>query len=87
MDINEDGTHTRTCKRDASHTETNNCHGGTADCTHKAVCTVCGGEYGEMAAHSFTAETAEEQYLKSAATCTEKGDLLQVLRSLRSELR
>ena len=69
---NEDGTHTRTCKRDASHTETNNCHGGTADCTHKAVCTVCGGEYGEMAAHSFTAETAEEQYLKSAATCTEK---------------
>ena len=69
---NEDGTHTHTCKRDASHTETNNCHGGTATCTAKAVCTVCGGEYGEMAAHSFTAETAEEQYLKSAATCTEK---------------
>ena len=69
---NEDGTHTRTCKHDASHTETNNCHGGTATCTHKAVCTVCGGEYGEMAAHSFTAEKAEEQYLKSAATCTEK---------------
>ena len=69
---NEDGTHTRTCKRDASHTETNNCHGGTATCTHKAVCTVCGGEYGEMAAHSFTAEKAEAQYLKSAATCTEK---------------
>ena len=48
---------------------------GTADeatCTAKAVCTVCGGEYGEMAAHSFTAEKAEEQYLKSAATCTEK---------------
>ena len=69
---NEGGTHTRTCKRDASHTETNNCTGGTATCTAKAVCTVCGGEYGEMAAHSFTAETAEEQYLKSAATCTEK---------------
>ena len=31
-----------------------------------------GGEYGEMAAHSFTAEKAETQYLKSAATCTEK---------------
>ena len=69
---NEDGTHTRICKHGASRTETNNCHGGTADCTHKAVCTVCGGEYGEMAAHSFTAEKAEEQYLKSAATCTEK---------------
>ena len=25
-----------------------------------------------MAAHSFTAEKAEAQYLKSAATCTEK---------------
>ena len=65
-------THTRICKRDTSHTETENCHGGTATCTHKAVCTVCGGEYGEMAAHSFTAEKAEAQYLKSAATCTEK---------------
>ena len=69
---NEDGTHTRICAHDAAHTETENCHGGTADCTHKAVCTVCGGEYGEMAAHSFTAEKAEAQYLKSAATCTEK---------------
>ena len=69
---NEDGTHTRICKHDASHTETNNCSGGTATCTAKAVCTVCGGEYGELAAHDFTAETAEEQYLKSAATCTEK---------------
>ena len=65
-------THTRICKRDTSHTETENCHGGTATCTAKAVCTVCGGEYGEMAAHSFTAEKAETQYLKSAATCTEK---------------
>ena len=69
---NEDGTHTRVCAHDAAHTETENCHGGTATCTHKAVCTVCGGEYGELAAHDFTAETAEEQYLKSAATCTEK---------------
>ena len=69
---NGNATHTRVCSRDASHTETENCHGGTADCTHKAACTVCGGEYGEMAAHSFTAEKAETQYLKSAATCTEK---------------
>ena len=64
----DEETHTRICKRDTSHTETENCHGGT----HKAACTVCGGEYGEMAAHSFTAEKAEAQYLKSAATCTEK---------------
>ena len=68
----DEKTHTRICKRDTSHTESENCHGGTATCTAKAVCTVCGGEYGEMAAHSFTAEKAEAQYLKSAATCTEK---------------
>ena len=68
----DEKTHTRICNRDTSHTETENCHGGTATCTAKAVCTVCGGEYGEMAAHSFTAEKAEAQYLKSAATCTEK---------------
>ena len=68
----DEKTHTRICKRDTSHTETENCHGGTATCIAKAVCTVCGGEYGEMAAHSFTAEKAETQYLKSAATCTEK---------------
>ena len=68
----DEKTHTRACKRDGTHTETKDCSGGTASCTAKAVCTVCGGEYGEMAAHSFTAEKAETQYLKSAATCTEK---------------
>ena len=72
MQNSDEKTHTRICKRDTSHTETENCHGGTATCTAKAVCTVCGGEYGEMAAHSFTTEKAEAQYLKSAATCTEK---------------
>ena len=70
---NSDGkTHTRTCKRDESHTETKDCHGGTATCTAKAVCNDCKTAYGALAAHSFTAEKAEEQYLKSAATCTDK---------------
>ena len=69
---NDNGTHTRVCSRDANHTETDDCHGGTASCTKKAVCETCGSEYGEMKAHNFTAETAEEKYLKSAATCTEK---------------
>lgn len=44
---NGDGTHTRTCKRDATHTETETCTGGEATCTAKAVCEVCGGAYGE----------------------------------------
>ena len=70
---NGDGTHTRKCTVDGcTGSETKDCSGGTATCTAKAVCTVCGGEYGEMAAHSFTTEKAETQYLKSAATCTEK---------------
>ena len=68
----DEKTHTRICKRDTSHTETENCHGGTATCTAKAVCEDCETAYGEFAAHSFTAEKAEAQYLKSAATCTEK---------------
>ena len=69
---NGDGTHTRVCANDSSHTETGDCTGGTATCTAKAVCKTCGGAYGELAAHTFTAEAAEAQYLKSAATCTEK---------------
>ena len=44
---NGNGTHTRVCSRDASHTETDNCSGGTASCTMKAVCEVCKAEYGE----------------------------------------
>ena len=69
---NGNDTHTRVCKRDSSHTETDNCSGGTATCTARAVCTVCGGEYGELLPHDFTAEIAEAKYLKSGSTCTEK---------------
>ena len=43
--------------------------GGEATCTAKAVCSVCNAEYGELAAHDYQ-ETVDEQYLKSAATCT-----------------
>ena len=46
--------------------------GGTATCTKQAVCDHCSQSYGALAAHSFTAEKAEEMYLKTAATCTEK---------------
>ena len=68
----DEETHTRICKRDTSHTETENCHGGTATCTAKAVCEVCKSEYGEKLPHDFTAETVDAKYLKSAATCTGK---------------
>ena len=66
---NGDGTHTRVCARDAAHTETKPCHGGTADCTHKSVCEDCGVEYGELGTHSYTAEVADAKYLKTEADC------------------
>ena len=69
---NGNGIHSRICKRNATHKETVSCSGGTATCQAKAVCSVCGQKYGQLAAHDFTAEVAEEKYLKSAAICTEK---------------
>ena len=69
---NGDGTHTRVCANDSTHIETKACHGGKATCTAKAICEDCGAEYGEMTAHAFTAKTASDKYLKSAATCTAK---------------
>ena len=68
---NGDGTHTRVCANDSTHTETKACHGGKATCTAKAICEDCGKAYGEMTAHTFT-KTVSEKYLKSAATCTAK---------------
>lgn len=73
-----------TVKQDeANHADTNKDHkcdtcgkmlsdhtGGTATCQKKATCTVCGNEYGELGDHDFTAETATDGYLKTAATCT-----------------
>ena len=70
---NGNGTHTRTCQREnCNATETDTCSGGTATCTAKAKCSTCNVEYGEKLPHDFTAETAEEQYLKSGSSCTEK---------------
>ena len=65
----DERTHTRICKRDASHTETENCHGGTADCTHRAVCTVCGGKYGEV---DMTNHTDTTQWIQTETTHTQK---------------
>ena len=46
---NGDGTHTRQCTVDGCNgLETKDCSGGTATCTEKAVCEVCGKAYGEL---------------------------------------
>ena len=46
---NGDGTHTRQCTVDGCNgLETKDCSGGTATCTERAVCEVCGKAYGEL---------------------------------------
>lgn len=68
---NGNGTHTRRCKRSNCDAVDNAapCSGGTATCTAKAVCEVCGGEYGEKDLNNH----ALEQRAAKAPTCTETG--------------
>ena len=63
------GTHIRSCTNYCSEVDTASCTGGTATCTAKAVCKVCGGEYGEKDPnnHDFVQHDAK------APTCTEIG--------------
>ena len=46
--------HWRTCDGCDEKNESAAHSGGTATCTEKAVCEVCGEAYGELAAHSYT---------------------------------
>ena len=59
------GTHTRRCTR-CSTVETEDCIGGTATCTAKAVCMKCGKEYGDLAPHQL-------KTFKRPATCQQEG--------------
>ena len=54
---NGDGTHTRICSKDSSHTETNSCSGGTATCQSPAVCAACSQPYGDKDMNSHTGGT------------------------------
>ena len=70
---NGDGTHTRQCTVDGCNgLETKDCSGGTATCTHKAVCTVCGGEYGEFDPKNHT---NLKHFPAKAATKTTEGNI------------
>lgn len=60
---NGNGTHTRRCGTDGcTGTETADCAGGTATCTAKAVCSVCGKSYGavDTANHDLKHTAAKE---------------------------
>ena len=63
------GTHTRSCTNYCREVDTANCTGGTATCSAKAVCEVCGGEYGEKDSNNHDLE----QHAAKAPTCTEIG--------------
>lgn len=68
---NGNGTHTHTCFNNQSHTETENCSGGTANCHEKAICTVCGQAYGAVDPASHDGGT--ELKNKKDPTSTKKG--------------
>ncbi len=57
---NGNKTHTRTCKRDPSHTETEACSG--VSCGDTGACSVCGGAY-----------TEEHKYDESSWSCDDAG--------------
>ena len=63
------GTHTRSCTNYCREVDTAKCTGGKATCSAKAVCEVCGGEYGEkdLNNHALVHPHAK------APTCTEIG--------------
>ena len=63
------GTHTRSCTNYCREVDTAKCTGGKATCSAKAVCEVCGGEYGEKDPNNHDLV----QHAAKAPTCTEKG--------------
>lgn len=67
---NGDGTHTRTCAKDSSHTETNACSGGIATCQSSAICSVCNTAYGAKDMTNHTGGT-EIRGSVEATTSTE----------------
>ena len=73
---NGDGTHTRTCAKDSSHTETNACSGGTATCQNKAVCSTCNKPYGDLGNHvpasTWSKDASGHWHACQTPNCNEK---------------
>lgn len=44
--------------------------GGTATCTEKATCTICGQQYGELKAHTWNTESWQQDTANHWRTCT-----------------
>ena len=77
---NNDGTHKKMhkcCGTTAAANEA--CSGGTATCANKAVCTLCGAEYGELSTeHVWATELSHDEtnhwYACTVVGCTAKKD-------------
>ena len=70
---NGDGTHSRHCTCNV--VETQNCSGGTATCTQRATCTVCGEEYGDVLGHDFSWTLDDNMHWKQCSRCDAKDDV------------
>lgn len=72
---NGNGKHSRRCTCNV--VETQNCSGGTATCTEKAKCAVCGAEYGDVLGHDFTTSWTHDdnEHWKQCSRCDEKDDV------------
>ena len=72
---NGNGKHSRRCTCNV--VETQNCSGGTATCTQRAKCTVCGAEYGNALGHDFTTSWAHDdnEHWKQCSRCDKKDDV------------
>ena len=49
--------------------------GGTATCTEKAKCAVCGEEYGDVLGHDFSWTHDDNEHWKQCSRCDEKDDV------------
>ena len=67
--------HSRRCTCNV--VETQNCSGGTATCTQRATCTVCGAEYGDALGHDFTTSWTHDdnEHWKQCSRCDAKDDV------------
>ena len=72
---NGNGKHSRRCPCNV--VETQNCSGGTATCTEKAKCAVCGAEYGDVLGHDFTTSWTHDdnEHWKQCSRCDAKDDV------------
>ena len=71
---NGNKTHTRTCKRDPSHTETEACSG--VSCGDTGACSVCGGAYTEEHKYDESSWSCDDAgHWRNCVYCHEKGEI------------